>query len=200
MPASYLQAANSSHPPLGRSGGSVSSCFERRALPLSDFSFLRFLLNSLPTSMQNPWWNFACSQPPFATDSWDLSPCFQEELSFIPFAILVAIGGLAFPTLASRYRNGDLPEKGGKSAYSVKVVRRQPSEAAENERADPSTSALPEQAAAGALVLAQLGYLITVIIQSHHIWHDVRLPFGILALTSYVRLSETRVPFGRGGG
>lgn len=57
---------------------------------------------------------------------------------------------------------------------------------------------LPEQAAAGALVLAQLGHLITVIIQSHHIWHDVRLPFGILALTSYVRLNETRVLSVRG--
>lgn len=147
--------------------------------------------------MENPWWNFACSAPPFATDSWDLSPCFQQELSLVPFLILAVLGAVAFPSLASRYRDGDLPEKGGKSAYSVKVVCTQPSSV---RRTDGLTLhfSLPEQAAAGVLVLAQLGYLITVITQSHHIWHDVRLPFGILALTSYVRLSETRGPFGDG--
>lgn len=93
----------------------------------SSFLLALFLPSSnlfLARMASNPWWNAACSQPPFATDSWDLSPCFQQTtLSLVPLVLLAVVGGLAFPSLATRYRNGDHPEKGGKGAYSVKLVR-----------------------------------------------------------------------------
>jgi hypothetical protein len=73
--------------------------------------------------MANPWWNPACSSSPYSADTWDLTPCFQATtLSLVPFAVLGIVGSLAFPSLAYRYKNNDKPEKGGKSAYGVKIV------------------------------------------------------------------------------
>lgn len=84
--------------------------------------------NLIPTmlSPDNPFWNPFCHSSPYSTGTWDFTPCFQDTtLSLIPFVLLGVVGGLAFPGLATRYKKGERPEKGGKDAYAVKLVRSQ---------------------------------------------------------------------------
>lgn len=66
---------------------------------------------------------------PFCDDAfrpepeWDLTPCFQTTtLQSLPVLILLSVGGIEFYELASRWRSGDRPEKGGIAAYRIKLV------------------------------------------------------------------------------
>lgn len=136
-----------------------------------------------------PWWNAACRAPPISAHDWDFSPCFEDTtLSLLPVVILAAIGGAAFPRLATQLKQRDVPLNGdktrGKSALAVKLVC-----SASTARSIRESDELrfPPQAVSAALVLAQIGSLITIIVTSHRLAHDPRFWFALLALSSYVR-------------
>ncbi|GAA5971441.1 hypothetical protein JCM11641_008352 [Rhodosporidiobolus odoratus] len=122
------------------------------------------------------WYNPFCPNPPFDTDTWDLSPCFQQStLALLPTLLLALVGGSAFPKLWSRYKRGEterLPTA-GKAAYAAKL------------------------SITAALVLSQVGYLIVVGVEAHRsgqgAQRDIRLPFGIVGLAAFVfaQLLET---------
>lgn len=55
---------------------------------------------------------------------WDFSECYSNTvLVIVPAILLFVLGGLAFPSLYRRYKAGERPEKGGKAAYKLKIVR-----------------------------------------------------------------------------
>lgn len=87
--------------------------------PLSSFdTFFRLKMGS------QPWWNPVCSDYPFSEEHWDFTPCFEATVvQLLPILLLAIGGGLGFPKLLRRFRSGERPEQGGRSAYVVKLVR-----------------------------------------------------------------------------
>lgn len=64
-----------------------------------------------------------CSEPPFSTETFDLSLCFQKTVvAAIPILVLVAFGLVeVFPLLRQR-QAGIVLEKGGVGAFRTKLV------------------------------------------------------------------------------
>ncbi|GAA6044266.1 hypothetical protein JCM8097_004322 [Rhodosporidiobolus ruineniae] len=117
------------------------------------------------------WWNPVCADPPYNPDTWSLSPCFAASLQVVPVAVLALNGGFTFPALWRRYKNGQaerLPRQ-GVAALALKL------------------------GLLAALVLVQIGYIITVSVEAHRkagghrgLGRDARFPFGIVELGALV--------------
>lgn len=69
------------------------------------------------------YYNPFCSEPPFSSVTFDLSPCFQTTVvAAIPILVLVAFGLVeVFPLLRQR-QAGIVLEKGGVDAFATKLV------------------------------------------------------------------------------